>query len=97
MLLHIFVSIFFAALAAIIQLNFVYWYSEGMILHWYYKLLLKIESYPIAKPLGLCPYCQVVWLGIGLAFLAPVPWLFSLSIPFLATFFWILLEKHLKI
>jgi hypothetical protein len=41
-------------------------FNEGMIMEWYYKLLLKIDYLAISKPLGLCIYCMSSWVFIAL-------------------------------
>ena len=43
--------------------------EKGMIFHWYYKILDKLDDRgvwykEILKPLGLCVYCYSTWLYI---------------------------------
>ena len=46
--------------------------KECMVLYPYKKWLLKLPKW-IAKPLGLCVYCQAFWLHLVYYLLLPLP------------------------
>lgn len=80
-------------IAAAVQLMLYRFYSEGMILSWYYHWLLrqKLDSKPLgmfAKPLGLCVYCQGVWVAWGILALYtiryPFSWWYVVVVPAIA-------------
>lgn len=54
--------IFYAFLAACLELAFQEYMQKEMIFYFYKKILLKINKY-IAKPLGLCIFCNGFWVA----------------------------------
>lgn len=53
--------IFVAETSAVFGLLYFLCLDEGMILHWWYKI---IENKWIGKPLGTCQTCTMVWIGV---------------------------------
>lgn len=59
--------IFVAETSACFGLLYFLCLDEGMILHWWYKI---IENKWIGKPLGTCQTCTMVWIGVLTYFLS---------------------------
>jgi len=60
-MLEILNIVFVAETAAALGLLYFLCLDEGMILHWWYKI---IENKWIGKPLGGCQTCTMVWVGV---------------------------------
>lgn len=65
------------------------WYDVEITAKWYIKLIAKL-----AKPLGLCPYCNTTWISIILFFIYFTPSFNIFLLIGITWFFVYQIEKH---
>lgn len=67
---HIIKMISIGIFGSLLELFLQFCYAPGNIFNWYYRIIEKFYENPknklreLAKPLGLCAYCQNIWIII---------------------------------